>query len=167
MCCARASATVRAATIDFASPPPARGGPLVACKIRPAQYWSASSGAPYQSAAGQIATPRDAKMKVYLTTEDRLRKRREIEQLCVLAELKKGGLHRRERGERGERRENTGKGGISLTPAHTSGSIVAHGRLPKYIDGIGAAVFIGRCLSGISGGSSMAARICLSAMSSS
>jgi len=59
------------------------------------------------------------------------------------------------------------KGGISLTPAHTSGSIVAHGRLPKYIDGIGAAVFLGRCLSGISGGSSMAARICLSAMSSS
>lgn len=36
-----------------------------------------------------------------------------------------------------------------MTPAHASGSIVDHGRLPADIDGIGAAVFIRRCLSEI------------------
>ncbi|MFH1613593.1 MAG: PHP domain-containing protein, partial [Planctomycetota bacterium] len=46
------------------------------------------------------------------------------------------------------------KGGISLTPVHTIGSICDHGRLPANIDGIGKAVFIGRGLSGIFGSSS-------------
>ena len=59
------------------------------------------------------------------------------------------------------------KGGISLTPVHTSGSIGNHGRLPTDIDGIGKAVFIGRDLSDIFRGSSMATRLYLSTMPSS
>jgi hypothetical protein len=52
-----------------------------------------------------------------------------------------------------------------LTPVHTSGSIEDHGRLSTNIDGIGKAVFIGRNLSEISGGSSVATRIYLPTMS--
>ena len=59
------------------------------------------------------------------------------------------------------------KGGISLTPVHTRCSNGDYGRLSTNINGIGKAVFIGRGLSEIFGGSSMAARLYLSAMPSS
>jgi hypothetical protein len=62
---------------------------------------------------------------------------------------------------------NFKKGGISLTPVHTSGSIWDYGRLPTNIAGIGKVVFIGRSLSEIFGGSSMATRLYLPTMPSS
>jgi hypothetical protein len=58
-------------------------------------------------------------------------------------------------------------GGIYLTPVDTTGSIWGNGRLPTDTDGVRTAIFIGRSVSGIFGGSSMAGGFYMPAMPSS